>query len=181
MHLKSASTENMVQFLRGIFSVTFPTEMEMVFSGKKIKNWGHLLNTEAGSFVLLVSHWNPLPGRVQAHECQKCTAKMGQGDLTWTRGRGKWAQNSYWHISINKELNPDPSPRCSRGFFRILTLFFFFLSSNLGCREVEMMMALSQAECSRDTSLPPACPAALLFPKNLWWPAPGWITPPILT
>lgn len=93
----------------------------LVFSGKKIKNQGHLLNTQAGSFVLLVNHRNPLPGRVQAHKCQKCTAKMGQCDLTWTRGRGKWAQNSYWTISINKELNPpQPLPpdaqRASLGF-----------------------------------------------------------------
>lgn len=87
----------------------------LVFSGKKIKNWGHLLNTKAGSFVLLVSHRNPLPGRVQAQECQRCSAKMGQCELTWTRGRGKWAQNSSWHISINKELNPRPFPQMLKG------------------------------------------------------------------
>lgn len=107
----------------------------LVFSGKKIKNWGHLLNTEAGSFVLLVSHRNPLPGRVQAHKRQKCTAKMGQCDLTWPRGRGKWAQNSCWHISIKKRAQPTraPSPICSRGFFRILTQGLGFFS--LFCHE----------------------------------------------
>lgn len=31
----------------------------LLFSVKKIKNWGRLLNTEAGSFILLVNHRSP--------------------------------------------------------------------------------------------------------------------------
>lgn len=75
MHLKAGSIENMVHFLCNV------SYSNLVFPRKKIKNWGHLLNTEAGRFVLLVNHRNPLPGRVQAKECQICTAKMGQWDL----------------------------------------------------------------------------------------------------